>query len=409
MDERIRANLETLDAAPGDLAAFRELEELYEGAARWEELVALYEARARVVHEPGAELLARAAEIARRRLGSPARAEEIWRRLLRAEPGHPAALRAMVGILEEREDWPALAAALEREALAAADPVESARLTLRHAKVQEERLGRRDRAALLYARAARLDPGLEEARVRGMACFVALRRFGQAKRMLDAARDARGDRRALAREYARIGAALVEEPLEHDLATDALIEAATLDRAAPGAAEARERLKAYPRSWREEARALDGEVEREADRREAARKHLRIAQVHAAYDPEGWPRAVERIVRAWSLAPGEPFALEMLEKVYAERGDHRGHADALERLASGTKDRAAQVILQIELARVHLVRFGDGERTLRALERALELDAACESAALQAFEHHVDAGRFEEALGVLERHVAAAP
>lgn len=409
MDDRIRANLEVLDAAPGDLAAFRELEGLYEGASRWEELVALYEARARVVHEPGADLLAKAAEIARTRLGSPARAEEIWRRLLRAEPGDPAALRAMVGILEEREDWPALASALDREALAAADPVESARLTLRHAKVQEERLGRRDRAALLYARAARIDPGLEEARVRGMACFVALRRFGQAKRMLDAARDARGDRRALAREYARIGAALVEEPLEHDLAMDALIEAATLDRAAPGAAEARERLKAYPRSWREEARALDGEAERETDRKAAARIHLRVAQVHAAYDPEGWPRAVERVVRAWALAPGEPFALEMLAKVYAERGDHRGHADALERLASGTKDRAAQVTLQIELARVHLVRFGDGERTLRALERALALDAACESAALQAFEHHVDAGRFEEALGVLERHLAAAP
>jgi tetratricopeptide (TPR) repeat protein len=407
-DDLIRTHLETLEATPGDREAFEALEALYEEASRWEDLIALYEGRARI-QEPATPLLAKAANLAHVKLRNVARAEELYRQLLRSDPAHPAALRSMVEILEAREDWAGLAAALGREANAAADPREAALLTLRLGRVHEERLGRRDRGALLYARSARLDPGLEEARARGLACFTALRRFGQAKRMLDAAREAGAEKKALAREYARLGAELVEEPLEHELAMDALIEAAALDRAAPGAAAARERLKAFPRAWREEARALDEAARRVPDRREAATLHLRLAQLHAAYDPEGWSAALERIERAWALAPGEPFALALLERVYAEKGDHRGHADALARLAAGTRDRGALVALHLDMARVDLVRFGDGESALAALERALDLDPACESAALQAFEHHVDAGRLERALGVLERHLAAAP
>src|SRR5512140_3860364 len=64
LDDQIRSHLETLEAAPGDLHAFQALESLYEGASRWEDLIALYEGRARVVHEPGAPLLARAANLA---------------------------------------------------------------------------------------------------------------------------------------------------------------------------------------------------------------------------------------------------------------------------------------------------------------------------------------------------------
>ncbi|WP_248353450.1 tetratricopeptide repeat protein [Anaeromyxobacter oryzae] len=409
LDDQIRSHLEILEVAPGDQQAFHALVGLYEQASRWEDLIALYEGRARLAPGPGAPLLAQAANLAHRKLRNVARAEELYRQLLQTDPGHADAVRAMVALLEEKGDWGALAATLEREATRASEPTEAARLTLRLGQVQEERLGRRDRAALLYARANRLDPALAEARTRGLACFVALRRFGQARRMLDAARDAGADPRAIAAEYAALGARLVDEPLEHGLAMDALIEALTLDRNAPGAAAARERLRAMPRTWREEAARLGQAVTRAADRREAAALQLRLAQLHAAYDPEGASRALERIDRAWAAAPGNPFALELLARLFAERGDHRGHADALARLAAQTRDRAALVALHLEMARVDLVRFGDTESFVAALGRALELDPACESAALQVFEHHVDAGRFADALAVLERHLAAAP
>ena len=275
--------------------------------------------------------------------------------------------------------------------------------------MQEQRLGRRDRAALLFARAHRLDPDLAEARVRALGCFSALRRFGQAKRLLDDAREHGAEPRTLAAEYAKLGAALVDEPLEHLLAMDALIEALTLDRNAPGAAAARERLKNMPRAWREEAARIEAAAVEAKDRRGAAALHLQLAQLHAAYDPEGLPRMLERVERAWTLAPGTEAALEILERVFTERSDHRGHADALARLVAATRDRAAQVAVLLELARVDVVRFGDAEAGLATLHRALALDPASEVAALQAFELEMNAGRFAEALETLERHLAATP
>lgn len=409
LDEQIRSHLETIEAAPGDVQAFRALEDLYAQASRWEDLVALYEGRARLVPEPGAPFLAKAANLARSKLRNTVRAEGLLKQLLQAEPAHAEALHAMSAILEEREEWAGLAGALEREAASATDPREAARLTLRLGALHEERLGRRDRATLLYARAVRLDPALEEARARALAGFTALRRFGQAKKLLDQLRDTGTDRARLAAEYARLGQLLAEEPLEHGLAQDCLIEALALDRAAPGGLEGRERLRAFPRVWRDEVRALDERAAAATDRREAAGLQLRAAQLVLAYEGEGPARAIERIERAWALSPGEPLALELLARVHGESGDHRGHADRLARIAGSTRDRAALVQLHLEMARLDLVRFGDAESAMAALARALELDPACETAALQVFEHHVDAGRFEEALAALERHLAAAP
>ena len=99
LDEQIRAHLETLEAAPGDTHAFEALEALYEGASRWEDLVALYEGRAQATHAPEAPLLAKAASLAHTKLRNVARAEELYRQILRADPANRAAL----GALAERQ------------------------------------------------------------------------------------------------------------------------------------------------------------------------------------------------------------------------------------------------------------------------------------------------------------------
>ena len=97
LEERIRHHLETLEAAPGDKEAFKALEALYQKHARFEELLRLYEERARLIPEPGAapELLEKAAELARQKLRDPARAEALYRQVLDAAPRHAGALRAV--------------------------------------------------------------------------------------------------------------------------------------------------------------------------------------------------------------------------------------------------------------------------------------------------------------------------
>lgn len=409
MDRQIRAHLETLEAAPGDAEAFQALEVAYRKGGRFEELASLLEARSRVV--PAAEavrLLAQAAGLARREAANQVRAEALYRAMLAVEPSSQPALLALSELAETRQDWAALTEVLEQRALATTEAAEGARLALRLGRLHEEHLGRRDRAALRYAAAVRLDAGLVEARQRGLDACLALRRYAQAKRLLDTARDGGAERMGLARDYARLGATLADQALFHDVAMDSLIEAQMLDRSAPGAAEARERLTALPRRWRDEEADLEARAAT-APRREASEFLMRAAQLRAAYAPDGIGPAVELLERAWSQAPGQAAVLELLERVLEERKDFGGHAAALERLASATRDRGALVQLHLAAARLRLVRLGDAPGALAALARALELDPACEPAALQSFEQLADAGRFAEALAVLERHLEATP
>ncbi|HYQ80480.1 MAG TPA: hypothetical protein VEP68_03205, partial [Anaeromyxobacteraceae bacterium] len=395
---------------PGDREAFEALGALYREQARFDELSGLYERRARLLGGPeAASLLMEAVALARRELADLARAEALCRRILDAEPRHPGALRELCEIREARGDLPGLAEALEEEADRTDDRGLAAARYLAVGRVHEERLGRRDRAALFYQRAHRLDGELAEARQRALECTVALRRFGQAKRLLDDshARGAAGP--VLAAEYARLGSILAGEPLEHGLAIEALVEALALDRRASGAAEALARLRATPRTWREEAQAVAGEAQRNRERPEAARLWLRAAALHAAYDAEPAARVTELVDRAWHAAPGRPEALDLLERFRGEREDWRALEADLSRLAGATRDRAALTAVSLRQAQLQLVRFGDGGQAVAALERALELEPASETAAVQAFELHVDAGRVGEALWALERHLQAAP
>ena len=409
-DEQISAHLAALEAAPSDEGAFLALESIYQRCDRWEDLIALYESRARQgVDGSAGGLLAKAAELAHRRMRSTARAEELYRQVLHVDPHHPSALLSMIEIYEERGDAPALAETLEQQANRTADPTAAAKLYVRLGTVWEERLLRRDRAALFFLRATRLDPSLEPARAAALRCQVALRRWVQAKRTLDAARARGADAKALAAEYARLGALLVDEPLDHGLALGSLQAALELDPAAPGAAAALQRLEAAPRTWRNEVKALLEEAARAKERRTAAQLYLRAAALHAEYDPGGATKVVELCERAILLAPAVTQGLDLLERFLGGREDWRGLADVLQRLAGSIRDRAALSGVHLRLAVLDVVRFADANVAVQALERSLVLDPASEPAAQQAFELHLEAGRRAEALSVLERHLAAAP
>jgi tetratricopeptide (TPR) repeat protein len=409
-DEQITAHLAALDTAPSDEGAFQALESIYQKCDRWDDLITLYESRARLGVDGGAGgLLAKAAEVAHRRMRNSARAEELYRQVLHVDPNHPSALLSMIEIFEERGDAAGLADALEQQANRTADPGAAALLYVRLGAVWEERLLRRDRAALFYGRATRLDPALEPARAAALRCQLALRRWLQAKRTLDAARARGAEPKGLAAEYAHLGELLVDEPLDHALAVESLKDALSLDPDAPCASAALQRLEAVPRTWRDEVKALLEEAARAKERRTAAQLYLRAAAIHAEYDPSGAGKVVDLAERALLLAPAATHALDLLERFLGGREDWRGLAESLQRLAGSVRDRAALAGIHLRLAQLDLVRFADANLAVEALERALVLDPASEPAAQQAFELHLEAGRRAEALAVLERHLAAAP
>ncbi len=366
------------------------------------------EARELVDGARASALLRRASELARE-MPDLVRAESLLLGALSHLPGDPGMLRELAGLREQAGDLAGVAAVLEEEADRTQGQAEAALRYLTLARWWEDRLGRRDRAALFYGRAFRLAPDLAEARRRAVACAEALGRHGHAKRLLDDWRDAGGHREELAQAYAHLGKILVDEPLEHGLALEATVEAMLLDRGAPGAAETLERLRSASRTWRDQAAALEERAAVERDRKEAARIWLRLAALHVAYDPDGTSLAREAFDRAWLASPGHPRALDFLERWHGERGDWPALREELSRLSRSSRDLAAAVAANLRLSQLLLVRFGDADGAREALSRALELDPANDEAALHLFESHVDAGREPEALSVLERHLDARP
>ena len=87
------------------------------------------------------------------------RAEALLLRALARLPGDPEMLRELAAVREQAGDLAGVAAVLEEEADRTSSPAEAATRYLALARWWEERIGRRDRAALFYGRAFRLDPG----------------------------------------------------------------------------------------------------------------------------------------------------------------------------------------------------------------------------------------------------------
>src|SRR5690242_19224537 len=137
---------------------FAEVEASLEKAGRVEELIRLYEGRAReTTGAEAARVLVRAGQLAHERLRNPARSEELLRRaLLIAEDTRPALL-GLKAVYEARQDMSALVDVLERlGALSEGD--ESASFFLKAANLHEQKLFRRDRAVLCLQWAARARP-----------------------------------------------------------------------------------------------------------------------------------------------------------------------------------------------------------------------------------------------------------
>ncbi|MGI5864139.1 MAG: tetratricopeptide repeat protein, partial [Myxococcales bacterium] len=408
MQELIDKHLAALERAPSDDKPFLELESLFEGSARWDELLHLYESRAATFPDsPGAaRILARAGDLLRLKLSNNIRAEQLYRRALAARHNEPAALDGLRAIYEGKGDLAALAAILERRAAGAPED-ESASIWMELGRTCE-RLNRRDRAVLAYQRAAKAAPANREAFEAAFANLVAMGRYRMALTLLDSMGERFGTE-GLAPRYAQIGEALADSPPDHPMALHALDAALEIDAEDVKAARLHDLVRTYRDTWRERVRALRLEANDERDRHRRARLFLSVALAHAAFDGEADARkkAREYIENALLLWPGMPQALDALERMAAETNDWKGLDSFLDKLAANTKERSATVDILLRLAVLRVVQFADGATALDAALRAAELDPARAEPVGLAADFLLDLGRAEEAKTLLERHLVS--
>ena len=347
----------------------------------------------------------RTAEIAQVNLGKLVEAEQCLTRLLDLQPRDAAGLERMAQLLETKGS--AEAAARSWELLAEVDTERAPACLARAAELYEKRASAPARAVACLRRLLKLQPKDVGARDRLVQLLVAQRRFQAAADLLDRP-DLAGplDRADL---IAGLGTQLLDEPIEHPLAKRCFDRAVQLAPGHTAGSEGLRRLGELATGWPQAVRSLRATAVEERDRRAAASMYLRIAQLHAAYDPNGPAGVQENLQRCFLLWPGMPAALESLERLAQHWGDPGWAIRGLEALAAAARDRTVASDLWERCARIMLAEPAGRVRSVAALEKACELDPSRPAAAWLLAEVFLEEGQAGAAAEVLERHVEKLP
>lgn len=393
-------------AEKGPARGFGEVEATLEKSGRVEDLIRLYETRSREVPTPdeAAHLLARAGHLARERLKSPPRAEELLRRALVYAPNSREALEGLRAVAEGRNDAAMLADCLERLGMTSSGAAAAA-YYLKAGELYETRLARRDRAVLCYQLATRAAPHERAGYQRARAVLLGEGRYGSAYDSLERERSHLGDHELL-EDYVAFAEALVTYPQEHTLATKAIVRALSIDGKNARAQQAQKDLGKLEYVWREKVKGLKASSLEERDRRAAARLSLQVARLFAFYEPGATAKIKEAIDRCFALWPAMPDALDLLEQVAEKSGDLRVALTVFSKLASETRDKVAQVDLHLRIGQALLTRLDDGAGACAEFEQAARLDPTRPDAAELASELLIGSGRLPEGVAVLEKHLA---
>jgi cellulose synthase operon protein C len=114
---------EAVASAPGHLTALHGLGTLLEQQERWTERAELAERAADTIESSRglAEALVKAGKLWEDRVGDASRALPIYKRVLKAQPGHPEAFDRLRAIYNQSRDWPALASVIRSQITATSD------------------------------------------------------------------------------------------------------------------------------------------------------------------------------------------------------------------------------------------------------------------------------------------------
>ncbi len=193
-DRAIEAWRAILEERPGDEEAFERLESLYGRAGRWPDLVEFIEGRAE--QESGAvaaELLKRAAGLAREHIEDTAEVIRLYERALELAPEDEAVVDALETLYALDEDWDRVAE-LVRRRMDRAQGAQREQLVAHYAEILSARLLRHDEAARILESALQDQPNDPVALLQSLQrVWAAADRWDEVVRTLEREKDAASD------------------------------------------------------------------------------------------------------------------------------------------------------------------------------------------------------------------------
>jgi tetratricopeptide (TPR) repeat protein len=389
-----------------------ELDRLGPAAGAWDELLPECEGLAEEL-EPehpmvAARLWNQIARWHRDHRGAADAAAAALDRSVRLDPDDAEALSDLIELLRASGAWTELAAALARRAELELDPVQRGELYAELARVHDEQLGSPADAARFYDRAAAADPGCRPA-------LLALRRLHRERGAWDALAEllrrhidtlaGAAPRDELAADHRELGEVLAEHLGRPEDAVHAFQTALELQ---PRDAAALHGLKQVYRATGQLDAHLDL-LEAELDAIGTPAEAHRYADVAVEREARG---QVDRAAAVWqkllAIDPRNPAAHEGLAGALRQLGRWDDLAAAC-RLRLTVSDRASErAAILLQLASALEAGPGDVAAAIRACEDAVAADGDHPGAAPALARLYERAGRWRDALELIERLRSAA-
>jgi tetratricopeptide (TPR) repeat protein len=336
----------------------------------WARMAALREREAALETDAAKriDILRGVAQIHRDKLGNTARAVEVYKEVLRADPHDAVAQRALVDIYEREGDWAGLARTLREQVDLAASKQERVSRLRRLLVIYDEKLNEIEQGAWAAGEILQAVPGDRDTLTR---LEDLLERAGDARRLVPVLEQhikhagSPDEKRELVRRIAE----LLQTRLD-DLgaAAERWEEAVRLDPDDARALDALTTIYTSVNKFPELARVLDLQVERVIGDPAAQAEYLR----QLARLCEGPLRDVRRAQGGWEqlseLLPTDAETLDALSRIYASQENW----DSLVRILERQVPLAAEPAKSLELALLRAEILDDRMRNAEAAAAALE-------------------------------------
>jgi tetratricopeptide (TPR) repeat protein len=425
-DDGIVTYRRVLEIDPGNTEAVFRLDQLLEGAERWEELGAHIEFQVDNASDArlARELRQRLGSLTETKLENPARALDIFEDVLADKHDYLPALQAVSRLVEDKThgpravqilepihresgDWQALVSVLDAKARQASDAFDGAETWREVGRLHEERGRDLEKAFDAWGRALLGDPADEATRAE---VDRLVRELGSWEAYIETCEEAAAAtnepplRGSFLRSVAETQDRELGDPRAAIKTYSRLLEA---DPDAEGTLDALEGLQVMVGDWEGLAGVYEQKLERSHDPEVRAQLLGRLGGLWEEQLSNS-ERAVSYYQQAASEKPDDGAAYAALDRLFASVNDSERLADVLERRMELEAEPEVRVEVGMRLAELYEAQLGRPDAACDALRAVAEADPEHRGALQGLSRLYEREGQWQELVEVLQRRTDAA-
>ncbi len=409
----------------GAMDALDAIEKLAEQEQDWVSLAEVLERRIEAVGTDIAAVsfLERLGVVYAEHLHAADKALSTWQRLLAIDPQSRRALRTVRQALQEEQDWDGLEAlyaskndweglvdVLGTAADRVSDPAIKIDLSLRAARVYEEKIGAPHRAFRSYERILSVDPDNELAATALIPIYEQEEKWNRlvgVLRILLRKHEGGGSPQGRVELLRKLTLLCLDKLRDGELALVHALEAFQLDPTDRSIRETLEQAAELSQQYEQLVGAYQEGLSKLTDPAELTDLRRRLAQLYLG--PLATPSAAIPYLRAVADADSaDSEAMEALDRIYRNEKDFESLKDVYLRRLKAELNPERKVELLRELATLEERTLNDAESAAERFREILALDPADVTAIIDLERLATQSGRWKELAELLERHVELA-